>query len=112
MMFVGVAYATDDATIDLDNFDDVLAEKLNISLFAAQILASTILLCLPLFPAVMLAGYFGGQGAVLVVGPIVGLPMLGFAVALGWLPVWIFILIILFVALLLAKTLPNIFGGS
>jgi hypothetical protein len=38
--------------------------------------------------------------------------LMGFTVALGWLPVWTMVIVVLVIALMYAKELPGIFGGK
>lgn len=107
-----LVYAADDATIDLASFDDMLAEKLGIDLFAARTLASTILLCLFLFPTMMICGYFGGFAAVAYSSIVVGVPVLGICIALGWLPVWVLVVIVIMIALLIGSKIVKGVAGE
>jgi len=111
-MFVSPVFAASSDTVNLQNFPQQLATALGVSLFVAQILASTILLCLVLFPSIMVAGYFGGSGAVLYAILIVGLPVSGVCVGLGWLPVWIFLVTCLLIALMFAGQMRGLITGG
>lgn len=110
--FVSYASATEDEdVVDLPSFPEKLAEKLNISLFTAKLLASLILMCIPLFPSMLIAGYFGGKDAVAYSCLIVGLSMMGFCVALTWMPVWIFLIICVLVGIMFAGTMRGWITG-
>jgi len=112
LLFVSPAFATSGETVNLQNFPQQLATALGVSLFVGQILASTILLCLILFPSIMLAGYFGGSGSVMYALLIVGLPISGVCVALGWLPVWLFLVTCLLIALMFAGKMRELITGG
>lgn len=98
-------YADDEGNFDLNAVPIQLATRLNISLFAAQILMSVILMGIFLFTSAILtknvlAHVFAG------VGP------LGFCIALGWFPVWVFVIICLIVTFLYVKLMTSLFGGK
>jgi len=96
--------AEDDENVNLSDFPAQLAEKLNIGLFPAQILASAIILGIFLFPTLLLT-----KGRNLAAALFVGLTALGFCTAIGWLPVFILLLLVLLTALLSGKKLMEIF---
>jgi len=102
LMPVSLAYASDDETVNLADFPQKLAEALNVSLFVGQLLASLIFMCLFLLPSILIAGYFGGAGAVLYAILFVGLGSGAICTALGWLPAWLYILMAVIAGLLLA----------
>jgi hypothetical protein len=101
-MPVSLAYASDDETVNLADFPQKLADALNVSLFVGQLLASLIFMSLFLLPSILIAGYFGGAGAVLYAILFVGLGSGAICTALGWLPAWLFILMAVIAGLLLA----------
>jgi len=111
LMPVSLAYASDDETVNLADFPQKLADALNVSLFVGQLLASLILMALFLLPSMLIAGYFGGVGAVLFVIITVGLGTSVVCVALGWMPVWVLFVIALMEALLLAGSLRDLVTG-
>jgi len=94
-------YATDE--VNVLEFPNRLGEMLGIPLFAAQLLASTILLALFLFPTLLLTKNILAHLSI-------GLMVFGFCVAIGWLPVWIFIIFCLFLGLMYAEILADAFG--
>jgi hypothetical protein len=102
LMPVSLAYASDDETVNLADFPQKLADALSVSLFVGQLLASLIFMCLFLLPSILIAGYFGGAGAVLYAILFVGLGSGAICTALGWLPAWLFILMAVIAGLLLA----------
>ena len=105
--FVPVAYANEDS-ISLENFPQQLADALGIGLYAGQLLAASIFLCIFCFPACMLAGRDNAVFALL----IVGLPVLAFCIAMGWLAAWILLIVALVVALMFSgKAREWISGG-
>ena len=101
-------------TVNLFDFPQKLADALVIPLFAAKILASLIIMSLFLFPAMFIAGYFSGAGAIFFSSIIVGMSSLAFCVALGWFPIWVYIVICLFLAFMYSQKIVSIFrvGGS
>jgi hypothetical protein len=111
-MPVSLAYASDDETVNLADFPQKLADALNVSLFVGQLLASLILMSLFLFPAMLIAGYFGGPGAVLYTLIFVGLGSSGVCVALGWLPMWLYLVMCLLIALMFAGKMREIITGG
>ncbi len=111
LVLVSPVFASEE-TVNLMNLPQQLAYALGIDLFVAKILASVILLCFVKFPAMMIAGYFGGSGAVLYAILIVGLPISGVCVGLGWLPVWLFLVTCLLIALMFAGKMRELITGG
>jgi hypothetical protein len=102
LMPVSLAYASDDETVNLGDFPQKLADALGVSLLVGQLLGSLIFMSLFLLPSILIAGYFGGAGAVLYAILFVGLGSGAICTALGWLPAWLFILMAVIAGLLLA----------
>ena len=102
----------DEGSVNLGDFPAKLGEALGIDLFSAQLLSSLILMSIFLFPSIMIAGYFGGAGAVLYDIIFVGLGSSAVCAALGWLPYWILILVAVIVALLFAGSIRNMISGK
>jgi len=97
--------AEDDENIDLSDLPAQFSEKMGIDLFAAQLLTSGIVLCIFLFPTLLLTGCRNW------VAPLfVGLTVLGFCVAMGWLPVFILLLLVLLSALMLGDRIKALFS--
>ena len=102
---VNVAYATEDA-INLTEFPKQLAETLNIIEFAGGVLATLILMSLFLLPAMILArkNYMLHLTFVLSV--------MCFAIAVGWLPVWLLLLTVMVVAALWSGKVRDWISGG
>ena len=90
------------STVDLTAFPQGLADRLGISLFAGQILASVIFLMLTLLPTIFLSK---GKNPLAVL--IVGLGSLGFCVAVNWLPYWFLLIVAMIVAFMFAGNVKN-----
>ena len=86
--------------ISLTDLPTKLAEQLDISLFAGQILASGIMLMLFLLPTLVMTK---NQLAPL----FAGLVALGITIALGWLPVYLFAILTLLIALMFANKISR-----
>lgn len=94
-------------SFDLTEIPASLAELTGTDVFTAGILASAIGIALILFPVMYL---FRSKGQFLA-ALIVGLPISGVFVALGWLPIWIYIILILLVAIMYASSFTQKIGG-
>ena len=81
------------STFDLTGLPTYMATKFSIDLLAAQVLMSVILLSLFLFPTMFLSKRIYPT-------IFVGIGALGFCVAVGWLPIYLFFLISLITAAL------------
>lgn len=90
--------------VDISQFPTQLAEALNISLFGAQLLASSITMLIFLLPIILIARK---KDAALIT-TLTGFSVLGFLVAVGWLPVWNFVIILLLIGLMFSN---KIIGG-
>ncbi|MEM3629100.1 MAG: hypothetical protein QXE06_06990 [Candidatus Bathyarchaeia archaeon] len=96
LSFVFKVYAIDqNDKINLLDLPAKLADALGIPLFAGQILACLIFLFIFLLPVVV----FSKRNPTLI-ALLVGVPLLCFFVAVGWLHYWILLVIILLVAVL------------
>jgi len=91
LFLVNCAYAQDE--IDLSTFPQGLADALNISLFAGQLLGSVILMLMFMLPVVVYT-------KTLLPPLFVGLLTLGFCIALGYLPTWFLLIISMLIAVL------------
>ncbi len=92
--------------VDLTDFPQGLADQLGIDLFAGQILAACIMLALLLFPTLFLTKKFNFPT---ITALIMGMLGLGFCVAVGWLPIWLFTVICMVIALMFSKQVIGIF---
>jgi hypothetical protein len=81
-------YCTD---VNLLDVPEKVGENLGISTFMAGILCSVIGLLLPIIPLLLLTR---GKGILLCV--VVGIPLLGLFTAMGWFPIWLLVVTVLF----------------
>lgn len=92
--------------VNILNIPEYFADKLGIPLFAGQLLTSTIFLFTFLLPIALISRKKN-------VSPfaelIVGFGIMSFCVALGWMPVWIFVIISLMVALFFSDAITSRF---
>jgi len=88
--------------VDLADFPKQLSERLNIPLFAAQILTSGLFLALFLFPTLMLTKNVFAH-------LMIGFTILSFCVAMGWLPVFLMIMFVLVVVAMMAGKIKEVF---
>ncbi len=95
--------------VDIGTFDDALADRLGIPLFAAQLLTSSMFLGWFMFPAILMAKDHVSQSLVVT---FMGLPIMGFCIAMGWLPTWILLMACLIVALMFAGKARGLIGGG
>jgi len=100
---VNRAYAQDE--IDLSTFPQGLADTLNISLFAGQLLASVIMMLIFMLPVVVYT-------KTLLPPLFVGLLTLGFCIALGYLPVWFLLIISMLIAVLWGSKISGWITGK
>lgn len=97
-LVIPLAYAVDE--VSLTDWPTYLATQLGISLFASQIMASVIVLALVLLPCMLLTKNIYAH-------IIFGICALGLTIALGWLPVYLFALISVALAIMLASKLSG-----
>lgn len=83
-----------------------LADKLNMPLFAGQILVSAIIIFIPLLVTAMLSGK-SKHGWIAEL--FIGIMFSSFCIAIGWLPVYILILIALIIAISFSDKLSTVF---
>lgn len=96
---INVGYCS---AVDLDNIPEFFADALGVSEFAGGLLASLLLvvgICMPF----MAVSIFTGRVPLVVMG-IVGILGTFFCCAISWLDSWVIIIIVLIVALGLAKS--------
>lgn len=84
-------------TVNLQNFPQQLATALGIPLLAGQILAGLIMMSLFVIPILFLT-----KGRNVLLALVVAYGSLGFATALTWFPAWMFILLLILTAALVA----------
>ena len=115
LFFLGltsVVYANDEDVVNLPDFPQKLADALGMpdNLFAGELLACSIVLALFLLPTVFACSKF--EKDVMIPSVFMGIMSLSFCVAMGWLPVWLFVLICLVVALVFQDKITGALGGS
>ena len=105
LVFVPSVYA--EGEVSLTDFPQQLADKLGIDLFPAQLLTSAIFLGLFLFPAILLAGKDNAIFAMV----IVGLPVMGFCIAMEWLSYWFLLVVAMLIALMFSGKMRDWISG-
>jgi len=107
LAFVLPVYASDDDEVNMMDLPKFLSEKLGLptggDYFAGKILAGIIVLMMFLLPSLVISRRPYAQ-------IFAGLTGLAFTVALGWIPVWIFVIICLILGLMYAQILADAFG--
>jgi len=96
--------------INFSNIPTQLSEQLGIPIFAGQILASSILMFIPLLCISLLAR--GRHKHAWVAEMFTGFMFLSFSVALGWCPYWLLIILTLLVALMFAGQMRDLITGG
>lgn len=91
-------------TVDISEVPQRIASALGLELLAGRMLASSIFVCLTIFPTLLLTNKYKNQGEAAIV---VGLLSLGFLVAAGWLSVWFLIIISLITAYLFSSKMKE-----
>lgn len=94
-------------TVNLQNFPQQLATALGIPLLAGQILAGLIIMSLFLVPTL-----FFTKGKNMLLALVIAYGGLGFATAMSWFPAWMFILLIIMTAALIAGKFRDWLTGS
>lgn len=98
-LFVNIAYAEDDFSFDLTAVPTQLAARLNITIFAAGLLCSGILILIPVLAITILTR---SKKSSWIPELAVTLIFMGFCVAISWLPIFFIICIPLIIALMFA----------
>lgn len=107
LALIPIVYADD--PVNLSDFPQQLATQLTIPLFAGQILASSIILGLFLLPTVFACSKF--ERDVIFPSLFMGFLSLSFCIAVGWLPTWLLLIVVLIVVALLSGNLRSWIGG-
>lgn len=92
-------------SLDLAGFPQALANAFGTTLLGGQLIASAILLLIGLLPTLVLTKNIFAH-------TMVGVVLLALSVALGWLPAWIFIILMLLIAALVASMFRSWLSGS
>jgi len=98
-----LAYADD--PVDLTALPNQLAERLNITIFPARILTSLLFMMIFFVPTLF---FTRNSEHALIAVLLVGLGCLGFCVAMGWFPIWLWTLMCLALAFLYAKRILDV----
>jgi hypothetical protein len=111
LSLTSVVYANDDGgDVNLLDIPAQLGERLGVGEFAGGLICSVILLMMTVFPTALLNRSRRGGG-----GPIaeliIGIATLSICIAIGWLPTWILLIMILLVVALLSGNLREWLGG-
>lgn len=93
-------------SFEVSDVPSYLDEQLGCGEFVGGLIASVVLLCIVMLPTMYLT-----KGKAYSLYIIFGLLVLAPLVGLGWLPVWLYIIIILLIALGFGKQLAVFFGG-
>jgi len=109
-MLIPCVYAEDDEAVNLSEFPLKLSEMMTIPLFAAELLASSIIVALFVLPTVFACSKF--KKDVTIPTLVVGIGALGFCIAMGWLPYWFLLVLCLLVALIFAGGMRGWIGGG
>lgn len=96
---VGLVCADEEEGVNMGDIPERLSQRLNIPLEAANFLFTSMILGMFLFPALLLTR--GRVSQNLVVG-VVGLPILGFAILMGWTDFWLLLFMAMLMAIMLA----------
>ena len=102
---ISVYAIEDDDVVDISKLPNKLAEALNAPLFAGQILASAIPFCLICFPTFLLTKNTMAHVSAIIL-------CLSFTIAIGWLPVWIFLILCLILGLMFAGQMRDFITGK
>lgn len=108
-VLISTVYAADDDTVELDELDDYLSEKLGISLFPAQLLTTAIMLGLFVFPTLLLTK---GHNEQMIAALGMTLVVLGFCIVIGWLDYWFLIIVVMIVALMFSGKMRDWVTGA
>lgn len=105
LMLIPCVYADNDEAVSLTDLPAKLSEFLTIPLFPAKLLTSSIILALFVIPTTFACSKFNKD--VVIPDLLVGFLALSFCISMGWLPVWIFVIIVLIVAVFFARKLTE-----
>lgn len=106
-MLIRPVYA--ETEVNLLTLHEALGERLGVGTFAGGLIASAILLMMTILPVAMINRSRKGGG-----GPMaelfVGFTVLGVCVAITWFPLWIFVLLCFFTAVMFSDKLTEVIG--
>jgi hypothetical protein len=93
--------------LDLSVWDNSLSTLLGIDLFSAGIFLTTIFMVVFLTPTL-----YATRKSPLIPCLMVGFPVLGFAIAIGWLPYYFLLIIAMLISLMYANTFRKALSGD
>jgi len=102
--FIPCVYANDDEGFDLALVPNMLADYLHIDLFASHTLIAVIALCMTMFPTLVLTRNP-------IAHAIMGIATLSCLLALGWVPPFVLVIVVLMVVVLLGGKMRDWVGG-
>lgn len=105
-MLISPVYAETD--VDLSKIDEQLALRLGVTTFIGGIICTTILFMMIVLPIAIIARRKNPGFIPELIG---GMLCLSLSIALGWLPTWILLIIILMIVALLSGNLRDWLGG-
>ncbi|MCJ7805726.1 hypothetical protein MUP46_03740 [Patescibacteria group bacterium] len=104
---INEVHATEEsASVDLTHLPDQVANALGIPVFAAGILCFVVMTFALMLPA-MIWGKKGSMASLFI-----GIGVLGFGIAVAWLPFWFLLIIILIIAVMFAEDVRNMITGG
>lgn len=98
-------YAAEGEGVNFMEFPQYLSDAIGIPVFASQMLISTVFIFAFLLPCAI-------WGKTSLPAIIVGFSIMGFLIAVSWLPYWFLLLISLIVALIYAKEIKGLVVGE
>jgi len=104
---ISIAHA--EADVDISAIPQNLADKMGIPLFATQLLCSGILLLIFVLPTALIGRKKSGSP---IAELFVGFITLSVCIALGWLPVWLFLMLCLLVGVMFAGKMRDFLSGG
>jgi len=108
LFFLAIPLAYADDVVDVSTLPQRFADALNIPLFAGQILVSVLFMSFFMLPVIFISAWTKAKDIFLPV-LFVGLTTLGVCVAIGWLPIWLFTILCLFIALMYSSKVVGVF---
>ena len=93
-------------SFDVTEIPTYIDEQFGVGEFVGGLLASVVFLSILMLPIMYLT-----KGKAYSLYIVFGLSVLGVLVGLGWLPVWLYIIMLLMIALAFGRKLADLFGG-
>lgn len=103
LSLIAPCYASNGEGVDMMDFPQKLSDALGIPVLASQLLISAIFLFAFLLPCASKNP---------LVPLMIGLPLMGFLIAMNWLPFWLMLLVVMIVAILYAGKVKTLISGG